>query len=143
MKDNILLAEKRHLILANAIVWGAPGVRILVTDIQSYLSLGHTGKLFWLIPVSVLVLAGFVWMFERIVRKYTDRILAFQEKRKSLFAFLSVKGYVLILIMMCLGISLKFIPGGPVEFFASFYCGLGIALAVAAATFLKNWLEAK
>lgn len=44
--------------------------------------------------------------------------------------------------MMCLGISLKFIPGIPTEFFASFYPGLGTALVVAGAIFFAKWLEA-
>jgi hypothetical protein len=42
---------------------------------------------------------------------------------------------------MCLGISLKFIPGVPTEFFASFYCGLGPALIAAAANFLSGCVE--
>ena len=37
--DKILPVAKRHLLIANAIVWGAPGVKILVTGIQSYLAL--------------------------------------------------------------------------------------------------------
>jgi hypothetical protein len=32
--DKILPVAKRHLLLANAVVWGAPGVKILVTGIQ-------------------------------------------------------------------------------------------------------------
>jgi len=140
--DSILPVAKRHLLLANAVVWGAPGVKILVTGIRSYLALWPSKRIVWLAVGTVLVLAGFLWMFDRIVRKYSDRILSFPERKKSLFAFLSAKGYVLILFMMCLGISLKFIPGVPTEFFASFYCGLGTALIVAAAKFLANWLEA-
>lgn len=50
---------------------------------------------------------------------------------------------ILVIFMMCLGISLKFIPGIPTEFFASFYPALGTALIVAGATFLSNWVQAK
>lgn len=62
-------------------------------------------------------------------------------KRHLLLAFLPLKGWVLVIFMMCLGISLKFIPGIPTEFFASFYPGLGTALIVAGATFLTKWLQ--
>lgn len=140
--DRILPISKRHLLLANAIVWGAPGVKILVTGIQSYLALWPSNSIFWLAIGTVLVLAGFVWMFSRIVKKYSDRIMDFPEKKKSILAFLPVKGWILIIFMMCLGISLKFIPGVPTEFFASFYCGLGPALIAAAAQFLARWIEA-
>ena len=140
--DNILPVAKRHLLLANAIVWGAPGVKILVTGIQSYLALWPSKSIVWLALGSVLVLAGFAWMFGRIVKKYSDRILDFPKEKKSVLAFLPVRGWILIIFMMCLGISLKFIPGVPTEFFASFYCGLGPALIAAAALFLSRWVEA-
>ncbi len=139
--DKILPVAKRHLLLANAVVWGAPGVKILVTGIQSYLALWPSKSIVWLALGTVLVLAGFVWMFNRIVKKYSDRIRAFPEKKKSILAFLPVRGWILIIFMMCLGISLKFIPGVPTEFFASFYCGLGPALIAAAALFLARWTE--
>lgn len=140
--DKILPVDKHHLLLANAVVWGFPGVKILVTGIQSYLALWPSRAIFFLAIGTVLVLAGFVWMFDRIVKKYADRILSFPEAKKSLLAFLPARGWVLVLFMMGLGISLKFIPGVPTEFFASFYCGLGPALITAAAQFLARWLEA-
>lgn len=140
--DNILPVAKRHLLLANAVVWGAPGIKILVTGIQSYLAIWPSKIIVWLALGTIAVLAGFKWMFSRIVKKYSDRIIAFPSEKKSILAFLPVKGWVLVIFMMCLGISLKFIPGVPTEFFASFYPGLGIALIVAGATFLSNWLQA-
>lgn len=140
--DRILPVKKRHLLLANAIVWGAPGIKILVTGIQSYIAVWPSGNIFWLALGTVAVFAGFLWIFSRIVKKYSDRILAFPSERKSILAFLPVKGWILVIFMMCLGISLKFIPGIPKEFFASFYPGLGTALTVAGATFLAHWIKA-
>lgn len=134
--------KKRHLLLANAIVWGAPGIKILVTGIQSCLAIWPSRSFGWLALGTILVLAGFLWMFGRIVKKYSDRILDFPEDRKSIFAFLPVRGWILVIFMMCLGISLKFMPFVPTEFFASFYPGLGIALVVAGATFLGEWIKA-
>lgn len=139
--DRILPVSKRHLLLCNAIVWGAPGVKILVTGIQSYLAVWPSDHIVLLAAGTVLVLAGFVWMFRRIVRKYSDRIMNFPEEKKSILAFLPLRGWILVLFMMGLGIALKHIPGVPAEFFASFYCGLGPALIAAAALFLSRWLE--
>ncbi len=140
--DKFLLVAKRHLLLANAIVWGAPGVKILITGIQSYLALWSSKSILWLSIGTVLVLAGFVWMFKRIVRRYSDRIMDFPQKKKSILAFLPLRGWILVIFMMCLGISLKHIPGVPTEFFASFYCGLGPALIAAGARFLAQWIRA-
>lgn len=140
--DKILPVVKRHLLLANAIVWGAPGIKILVTGIQSYIAIWPSKSSLWLALGTVAVLAGFLWMFSRIVKRYSDRILAFPEEKKSILAFLPVRGWILVIFMMCLGISLKFIPEIPTEFFASFYPGLGTALIFAGATFFANWLKA-
>lgn len=140
--DTILPVAKRHLLLANAIVWGAPGVKILVTGIRSYIAVWPSEHIVWLALGTVCVLAGFLWMFPRIVKRYSDRILAFPQGKKSLLALLPAKGWVLVIFMICLGISLKFIPGIPTEFFASFYPGLGTALVVAGAIFFAKWLEA-
>lgn len=37
--DSVLPVAKSHLLLANAVFWGAPGVKVLVTGIRSYLHL--------------------------------------------------------------------------------------------------------
>lgn len=139
--DKCIPVAKRHLLLANAIVWGAPGIKILATGIRSYLAIWPSKHVAWLVLGSVCVLAAFLWMFSRIVKRYSDRIIAFPGERKSILAFLPVRGWILVVFMMCLGISLKFIPGIPTEFFASFYPGLGTALVVAGATFFSKWLE--
>ena len=140
--ENILQVTKRHLLLANAVVWGAPGVKVLVTGIRSYLAIWPSKHIVWLVLGTICVLAGFNWMFCRIVKRYSNRVLAFPEEKKSILAFLPARGWILVVFMMCLGVSLKFIPGIPAEFFASFYPGLGIALLVAGAMFLAKWTEA-
>ena len=40
--DDILPVAPRHLLLANAVIWGAPGIKVLVTGIRSYLALWST-----------------------------------------------------------------------------------------------------
>lgn len=96
----------------------------------------------WLAIGTAAVLAGFIWMFSFFVKKYSTRIQEFPQEKKSILAFLPVKGWIMVIFFMCLGISLKFIPGVPTEFFASFYPGLGTALVVAGAMFLGNWVKA-
>lgn len=140
--DRILPVAKRHLLLANAIVWGAPGIKILITGVKSYFALWPSKSILWLALGTILVMTGFVWMFSRIVKKYSDRIMDFPQQKKSILTLLPVKGWILVIFMICLGISLKHIPGVPTEFFASFYCGLGPALISAAYLFLARWLQA-
>lgn len=137
--DKILPVSKRYLLLANAIVWGAPGVKVFLTGLKSYFLLDTSAPLALLLLGSTLVICCFVMMFRKIVKKYSDRILSFQQQRKSLLCFLPPRGWVLVIFMMCLGITLKFIPCIPVEFFACFYCGIGPALITAALMFLYRF----
>ena len=57
----------------NGLMWTAIGTKITVTGISSYLKLGETDALWWMIPLSLLVFAGFYWMFTGVVRKYAAR----------------------------------------------------------------------
>ena len=95
-------------------------------------------KLWWLLLITAGVLAGFYFMFTKIVNRYCSHIAALPEKT-SIFQTFPVRGWILIVFMSCLGIALKFIPGVPLEFTASFYSGLGPMLVLAAVRFiLKN-----
>lgn len=93
--------------------------------------------LWWLILITVLVLAGFFFMFSRIVDRYSARIAALPEKTSFGQTF-PLRGWILIVFMSCLGVALKFIPGVPAEFTASFYSGLGPMLIFAACRFIKR-----
>ncbi|MBQ7734831.1 MAG: hypothetical protein IJT61_02725, partial [Bacteroidales bacterium] len=100
------------------------------------------GRVWWLVLIAVAVSVAFSLMFNNFVKRYTRRILDFPKRKKSLFAFFDLHGYILIFFMMGLGISLKFIPGMPAEFFAGFYPGLGAALAIAGLRYFVSWIKA-
>ena len=55
--NSILPVAKRHLLLANAVVWGAPGVKVLVTGIQSYLVIWPSEIIVWLALGQLLCLS--------------------------------------------------------------------------------------
>lgn len=74
-------------------------------------------------------------MFGLIVKRYSSRIAALPE-RTTLWQTFPLRGWILIFFMSCLGIALKFIPGIPAEFTASFYSGLGPMLIYAACRFI-------
>ena len=135
----ILPVIKKHLLLVNAVIWGLPGAMILLKGIRAYVTLQPAS--WWMYLVSLVVFACFALMFSKIVMKYSDRIAGLEGERRSVFDAFSTKGYILITSMMLLGVVLKFIPGIPTEFFATFYCGLGPGLLLATLLFFLNWLR--
>ena len=130
--------RKIHLLAVNGLMWAAVGTKISTTGIGCYLT-SPPEKLWWMVPLSVLVFDGFYLMFTGIVRKYSERILALPGPKEPVYKTFSLKGYFVIAFMISLGISLKHIPGIPQTFFAWFYMGLGPGLLSAGIRFLIRW----
>lgn len=120
-------------------MWGIPGVIISVKGVKAYM-LMPAQSLWWLMLITVFVLECFFFMFRGAVDKYSALIAA-QPQKTSFWHTFPLRGWVLIIFMLCLGISLKFIPGMPAEFTASFYSGLGPMLLFAAFRFMFNHLK--
>lgn len=127
--------NKKFLYILAAIIWGIPGVIITAKGIGAY-ARTEPSKLWWLLPITSAVLLGFFFMFRKIVGRYSARIAALPGKSSVLKTF-PVRGWILIVFMMGLGMALKFI-GVPREFTASFYSGLGPMLVWSACSFLKH-----
>lgn len=134
--------RKVHLLAINGLMWTAIGTKISMTGVSQYLKT-PPGKLWWMVPLSVLVFAAFYMMFTGIVRKYSERIHSLPGPEESIFKTFSLKGYLIIAFMITLGISLKHIPGIPDPFFAWFYLGLGPGLLSAGIRFLIRWWDSK
>ena len=128
--------NRKYLYYIAAALWGIPGVIIAIKGLRSYLTM-PAGDLWWLLLITVAVLAGFFFMFSRIVDRYAARI-ASQPERTTFWQTFPLRGWVLIVCMSCLGIALKFIPGIPAAFTASFYSGLGPMLVYAACRFVSS-----
>lgn len=90
--------------------------------------------------ITAVVLTAFFLMFRRIVAKYCDRINSLDDKVKIWQTF-PTRGWLLIVFMMGLGITLKHIPGVPTSFTASFYTGLGPMLLISAGRFLLQFVR--
>lgn len=127
---------RTYLYYIAAAFWGIPGVIITVKGIKAYMTM-PAHKLWWLMLCTAFVLASFFIMFRKIVDKYSARIAA-QPQTTTLWQTFPLRGWILIVCMSCLGIALRFIPGIPAEFTASFYSGLGPMLIAAACHFISN-----
>ena len=128
-----------HLLAINGLLWTAIGTKIAITGASHYLRVDTPQSLTWMIPLSVIIFAGFYIMFTGVIRKYSARIMSMTEEKTSIFRTFSLKGYLVIAFMISLGIVLKHIPGIPSNFFAWFYCGLGPGLISAGIRFLLRW----
>ncbi len=70
--------KRIYLYYIAAALWGIPGVILTLKGLRAYFTMPQD-KLWWLILITALVLAGFFFMFSRIVDRYSARIAALPE----------------------------------------------------------------
>ena len=128
-------SEKSHLYLTAALIWGVPGVIITTKGVVAYAQL--QSREWWLFAITLAVIAAFYWMFRRVVAKYSAYIERLTVPYPIWKTF-PLAGWLLILFMMGLGMSLRHIQGIPAAFFASFYSGLGPMLLLSSLRFLRR-----
>ena len=130
------MMNRKHLFIVASIIWGIPGIIITTKGIKAYV-MQPSENLWWLLLITVSVLAAFFMMFRRIVERYSSRIASLPVKVKIWQTF-PPRGWILLVFMMGLGIALKHIPQIPSAFTASFYSGLGPMLLISAFRFALN-----
>lgn len=130
------MVRKHWLIVTNGILWLAAGFNIFRIGLQAALKVE---SLVWL--WFVVVFAAFGTMFLRMVKKNSGRIMAMEGERAPLWRFLTLKGYLIIIFMMTLGIVLRKCTNLPDGFFSFFYTGLGGALSLAGVVFLAKGMK--
>lgn len=128
------MVSRRYLYLFAALIWGIPGITITLKGINAYSNIQRS-QLWWLLIAMVCVAIFFYKIFRKVTKRYIEHI-AILPDRCLPFQTFPFKGWVLILFMMGLGITLKFIPSVPLQFIASFYSGLGPMLILSAFRFV-------
>ena len=125
--------KRKHLYVVAAAIWGIPGITITLKGISAY-GKQPSENLWWLLLITTAVLSAFFLMFRRTVDRYCNRIAVLPEK-VTIWQTFPIRGWILIVFMMGLGIALKYIPVIPSSFTASFYSGLGPMLIFSAFRF--------
>ena len=133
------MIRRAYSFIIAAAVWGIPGINIAIKGLRTYM-LMRPGDLWWLMLLTVAVSVFFFIIFRRVVRKYSERIASLPD-RVMIWQIFPPQGWILLLFMMGLGITLKYIPGIPMSFTASFYSGLGPMLVVAALRFVVSMVR--
>ena len=128
------MIRRAYSFMIAAAIWGIPGINIAIKGLRTYM-LMKPEDLWWLILITVAVSVFFFIIFRRVVIKYSERIASLPE-RVMIWQIFPPKGWILLVFMMGLGITLKHILGMPMSFTASFYSGLGPMLIVAALRFV-------
>ena len=123
--------QKNTLLLIACLVWGAAGFNILKIGLLAYQN--YLQPLNYALSLVVFAIFQFL-IFGKLVKKHTQRILAYREKQFFL-KFFDVKSFIIMAFMMTFGIVLRATNIAPEQFIAVFYTGLGSALFLAGLLF--------
>lgn len=130
----------QKLLLVAGLVWFVAGANILNLGIQSYFRT-HDTWLFWLLLIGTFVIFTLfhVMIFNKMVKKHSDRILGLEEESSAIWRFFDTKSYIIMAVMMGGGIALRASGIAPDWFIAFFYTGLGTALLLAGLSFIYRY----
>lgn len=135
-----LSVHKHTLILIAGIVWAIAGFNIFRIGLVAY----QGNFIWWRALLSTAVYAVFqIFIFGKMVRKHTDRILQYEEERQNFFRFFDTRSYLIMAFMMTLGIGLRVSGAVPNGFIAYFYTGLGASLLTAGVLFLIRYFRVR
>lgn len=122
--------RKKNLLAIAGAVWMLAGINIAVIGLQAYAQLEGMAIVFCILG-SIVVASAFHVMFGKLSRKNALRIEAMPEDEVSVFRMFNARGYLVMVFMISLGITLRVSGIVPGWFIAFFYTGLGLSLAAA------------
>jgi len=131
------VVDKKILILLSGLMWCGVGV-MLAGFAVSWLSHFHRKMIYYF--------AGFLFAmpvhhfgFLKIAGKNLTRLMPLTEK-KCFFSFMTWKSYIIVIIMMSLGITLRH-SGIPRNYLSVIYLCIGLALFLSGLRYLRIFLR--
>ncbi|MDO5039335.1 hypothetical protein [Clostridium sp.] len=134
MKDFIKV-NKRTLLLIAGLVWGFAGFRVFtigIGDVESH----HGSFIYSIIFAAIIFFVFFKFIFSKMFKKHTTRIINSELKKHCAFSFFDVRSYLIMGFMIFFGITVRSIGIFNPVYVGTFYIGLGFALFMAGVLFL-------
>lgn len=136
----ILKVGKKTLLLIAGLVWGFAGFRVFTLG-QGDVQINHGNWITSLIVASIVFYAFFKFIFSKMSRKHTRRIINSSLQKHCVFSFFDFKSYFIMGFMIFFGITIRNIGVFNPIYVGTFYMGLGGALFMAGVSFLINSLN--
>lgn len=129
--------KKEKLLLIAGIVWMIAGFNILNIGFQSYVHYVNLVN----VVISILIFLAFWFMvFSKLVIKHKARIYKYKERLQFILNFFDKKSYIIMIVMMSGGITIRMLHLLPEEVIAVFYSGLGCAIFISGIRFTYHFL---
>jgi hypothetical protein len=132
--------NKRYLLLIAGLMWFGVGLMLLRYSIIWLEEYGNGAFVFATFGfTSALLIHHFGFL--KIVNKNLRRIANLNDKPCA-FSFMSLKSYLLVMVMVSMGIALRH-SSLPKQFLSVLYSGIGLALLLSSIRYLRLFLWQK
>ena len=137
--------KKNQLIAVAGVVWLLAGLNVAVLGVRAAIDMRDVAAIVLIATAggAVAVFCGFHSMFSKLVKKNSQRIYELEGECHNPFRFFDRKGYIMMAIMMSMGIGMRAAGLFPEWFIAFFYTGLGLALALAGASYIARGVRGR
>ncbi|MCL2655604.1 MAG: hypothetical protein FWD65_07965 [Coriobacteriia bacterium] len=130
------MLKPRTLLIVGGALWAIAGINIAIIGLRCSLQLHQ----WWIYLAAIPVFLVFRYViFGPVGRKYAKRLTGFTEDRVPVWRVYSLAGYLIMVFMMALGITLRVEHLVPTWSIAFFYLGLGLALLLASWAYFAEY----
>lgn len=130
--------KRKYLILISGLVWVAIGILLIALAINWLSELHFAGTWIYIIAGVIFALIIHHFGFLKIVDKNLGRIKSLDNKT-CVFAFMSWRSYLLVIVMITMGILLRHSPL-PRNLLSIIYVGIGLALVLSSIRYLRVFI---
>jgi hypothetical protein len=127
-------ADKKYLLLIAGLMWCGVGVMLTSFAVSWLTHYEGKGKILFYAAGLLAGMPIHFMGFMKLAQKNITRLMTFQEK-KCIFSFITWKSYIIIIIMVTLGITLRH-SAIPKQYLSILYNGLGIGLFLSGSLYL-------
>ena len=131
--------NNKQLLLLAGIVWIVAGANILRIGVLTWLA----DSQYWLFKAgeaTIVFLIFFNLIFRRLYIKHTDRICK-KANNNHLLSFFDLKGWIIMIFMITLGVTVRKFQLLPNSFISVFYTGLSTALIITGILFFRKGIR--
>ena len=132
--------EKKTLLLIAGIIWGFAGFRVLTLGLGD-VQINNGNWIVSIVSGSVVFYMFFKFIFSKMFKKHTRRIINSSLEKHCIFSFFDLKSYCIMGFMIFLGITVRNIGILNPVYVGDFYIGLGLALFMAGVLFLLSSIK--
>lgn len=132
--------KKQPLIAVAGVVWLLAGLNVAILGVRAAIDMRGVAAiiLIALVGGAIAVFSAFHSLFSKLVKKNAQRIAGLEGERHLVFRFFDRRSYIMMALMMTFGIVMRAMGLFPSWFIAFFYTGLGLALALAGASYIMR-----